>query len=218
MFCSNCGAADVSGRFCSNCGAPLAAPPPEGTPQQPAQVDWSNEVSYVALMRIPEVRERIARQTELAPHAMTGEEFLGVADKMLGPLTGSVIPTAPVAQLAMELWTRVGVKTGKIGQQAFQWPVGRVIVATLCSLGRRGMTVASVRQAEDGVTIEAQIPSDWRSLAGELAITVAREGTGSRVEAGTTVSGQLFDWGKSKGVLAHLFADVAELAEPSVVG
>jgi hypothetical protein len=186
MFCSNCGAAEVSGRFCSNCGAPLAAPP-QGPPQEPTQVDWSDEVSYVALMRIAEVRDRVARQTELAPHAMTGEEFMGAADKLLGPLTGSPIPTASIAPIAVALWTRVGVKTGKTQEQAFEWPVGRVIVAVLCSLGRRGMAVASVEQAADGVAIEAQIPSDWRSLAAELAVTVAREGSGTRVEAGTRV-------------------------------
>jgi hypothetical protein len=216
MFCSNCGARDVTGRFCSSCGAPLGQPVPSPAPA-PAPADWSDQVSYAALMAIPDVRERVARQADLAPHAMTGEEFLGLSDKVLGPLVGAKVPTAAIAPMAAALWTRVGVKTGKAETRVLPWPVGRVIVATLCSLGRRGMTVASVEQAEDGVAIEAQIPSDWRSLAAALAITVTRHGAGTRVEAGARISGQLFDWGKSKGVLASLFADIDELAPPEIV-
>jgi hypothetical protein len=225
LFCSQCGAADVTGNFCWQCGAALAAgaaPPPAAAERQPgpppASVDWSHETSYGALMRIPEVRERVSRQTTLAPHRMSGEEFLGFADKVIGPAMGMKVPMAPVAELVQPLYERMGVKTGKTRAERFQWPVGRVIVAVLCSLGRRGMTIASVHQAHDGCVIEAQIPSDWRSFAGTLLVTVSGDGDGTTVEGGTRVPGQLFDWGKSTAFLGDLFADVAELSPPDVVG
>ena len=225
MFCSNCGAPDVSGNFCARCGAPLgaasatAAPPPAGADREPGPVvDWSQEVSYAALVSIPEVRERVARQAELAPHRMSGEEFLQSADKVVGPLVGSPVGMATVAKLVVPIYTAIGVKTGKTAKQSFGLPVGRVTVAVLCSLGRRGMPLATVHQAADGCLFEAAIKSDFRSWGGKLAVTVERTPEGASVEAGTRIPAQLFDWGKSNAILRDLFADVTELAAPDVVG
>ena len=228
MFCSNCGAADVSGNFCWKCGSALEQPAEAEAASQgdtsaaqsdtsAAQSDWSEQVSYEALMQIPAVRERVGRQATLAPHRMSGEDFLKFADKVIGPALGIPVGVAGVAALAQPLYARIGVKTGKTRAEQVPWPVGRTIVAVLCSLARRGMTVASVYQAHDGCVIEAQIPSDWRSFAGTLVVTVARAGQGTDVEGGTRVPGQLFDWGKSRTFLDDLFADVAELAPADVV-
>ncbi len=54
MYCSNCGA-EASGNFCSKCGAPL-----KEVPHASADItqDWSREVRYEKLIRIPVVRIR----------------------------------------------------------------------------------------------------------------------------------------------------------------
>ena len=239
MFCSNCGA-DATGNYCWRCGTALAgaagppaaqparppAPPPSGPPQPGppppptaprADEDWAHETRYDALVAIPEVRERIARNADLAEKRMTGEEFLALADKIGGKAGLLPVPVAPVAQLVQPIYEDMGIRTGKTRAERVRWPVGRVIVAVLCSLARHGMTIRSVRQADDGCIVEAEIPSDVRSFGGTLVVTVGRANGTTDVEAATKIGGQLFDWGKSAACLRELFADIAELAPADVV-
>jgi hypothetical protein len=56
--------------------------------------------------------------------------------------------------------------------------------------------------------LTAAIPSDWRTFGGTLTVEVGRIPNGTAVEATATIPGQLFDWGKSKKVLATLIAEV----------
>jgi hypothetical protein len=93
-----------------------------------------------------------------------------------------------------------------------------VIVGVLCSLARRGEEISSVRQAEDGCTIEAVTPSSPVSFAGTLVISVRRDGAGVRVDAATTIRGQMFGWGRGKACLGNLFDDIAKFAPADVVG
>ena len=224
MFCSQCGA-EASGNYCWRCGAALgegddpspatpavASAPAPSTPP-PAGLDWSAETRYDALVAIPEVRARIARNADLSPKRMTGEQFLAIADKV----SGIPLPVAAVAELIQPFYDELGVRTGKTRVERVPWPVGRVLVAVLCSLGRRGMKIRSVRQADDGCTLEAAIPSDLRSSAGTLVVTVGRADGATDVEAATKIGGQMFDWGKSARCLRDLFADVGELAPSDVV-
>jgi hypothetical protein len=55
-------------------------------------------------------------------------------------------------------------------------------------------------------------------MVATLVATATRQGSGTRVEAAATAKGQMFDWGLSKSVLDHLFADIEKYAPPSVVG
>src|ERR1700683_615350 len=94
MFCSECGA-KAEGKFCSECGTPLArrtppiaAPLPSATPVRPLSVvptDWSDEIRYDVIVRQPDVRERIERHAKLAPKRMSGEDILGMYDKVASP-------------------------------------------------------------------------------------------------------------------------------------
>ena len=239
MFCSNCGA-EATGNFCWRCGTALAgapapgpappgrpaAPPPSGPPQpgpppppSAARTDeeWAHETRYEALVAIPEVRERIARNADLAETRMTGEEFLALADKIGGKAGLLPVPVAPVAELVQPIYEDLGVQTGKKRAERVPWPVGRVLVAVLCSLARRDMDIRSVRQADDGCVVEAEIPSDVRSFGGTLVVTVGAANGATDVEAATKIGGQLFDWGKSARCLRELYADIAELAPADVV-
>jgi len=85
-----------------------------------------------------------------------------------------------------------------------------VIVNVMATLARSGFHPKTVQQAQDGCTIEAVVPSDFRSSAGSLVVTVRRDPQGSEVEAATVIKGQLFDWGKSRAILDELFADLAK--------
>jgi hypothetical protein len=50
------------------------------------------------------------------------------------------------------------------------------------------------------------------SLKGELVVEVRAEGSATLVEAGLTIPGQVYDWGKSRRALVQLFDDLGRLS------
>ncbi|MGH7229908.1 MAG: zinc ribbon domain-containing protein [Nitrospiraceae bacterium] len=214
MFCSDCGA-EASGNFCWKCGAKLyqvgqaKSPSPTGVdPSHPVVVDWSNEVRYKILIAYPEVRDLLARQTSFAKKPISGEDFLASVDKVIE----FGVSVEQIARIAQPLATRLGIKTGKVRTEVFSLPPGRVIVGVLCSMARRGQSLHSVDQAQDGCAFEAAIPSDMWSFEGSLFVTVRRQKADTSVEAATRIPGQLFDWGKSQSILNDLFSDLPKIA------
>lgn len=103
---------------------------------------------------------------------------------------------------------RHGYRTGKSQAAEFTAPIGHVIAAVLCSLARNSQAVTKAEQLEDGCILTAGISSDWKTYGGNLTVDVRRIPQGTAVEATATIPGQLYDWGKSKKVLATLVADV----------
>ncbi len=209
MYCSNCGA-PAGGNFCSTCGARLTAP--AGPPPVPAEpfVVWTEDVRYAAVVAVPEVRAQIAAMTAHARKRITGEEFLKLVDLAFKPATGG-LQLAQVVAIAAPIYSRLGVNTGKQRSQVIAKPVGLVIADTLCSLARTGHTVSDVQQGQDGCVLECAVPSDLRSFAGALVVTISRlpgPPHGSTVTAATSIPGQLYDWGKSQRILDELFTDL----------
>jgi hypothetical protein len=211
MFCSRCGS-EASGNFCSKCGASLAIPPASATTASgtsagaPETDDWENEVRYDVLMQRPEVREMLLRQAAAAPKHASAEDFLASADKWLKPQ----VPLELISEVVVPLYSRLGVRAGKERREHLGLPSGRVIVNAMAAFARSGFHPKTVQQAQDGCTIEAAIPSDFRSFEGTLVVTVRREPQGSEVEAATVIKGQLFDWGKSRAILDEFFADLVK--------
>lgn len=203
MFCSECGK-QADGKFCWNCGAPLqggggAQPQASAAPA----TDWQDEVDYAKITQVPEVRDRLAKQKP-ATVRMTGEDFVESFDKLLK----SPVSLAPVMDVMQDVYGRLGIHTSKSRSQPYGQPVGRVIVAALCSLAKGGYTLQDVRQASDGCMLICAIPSDMFSLAGQLLVTIQRESQGASVHASTRIEGQMFDWGKSTRCLNELFKDI----------
>ncbi len=202
MYCDQCGV-EGDGKFCSSCGAPLQT----ARSQASQEGDWSEIIDYEVLLRMSEVRDLIARHAVQAKRRMTGEEFLRYCDKALVPLAG--VKLATLASVVQPIYARLGIKTGKKRSQLFNQPPGKILVAVLCSLARHGQDLRQVRQVQDGCIIEAAIPSDVWSFEGDLVITVSSGRSGTLVEAGTVIKGQLFDWGKSKRYLNGLLSDLS---------
>jgi hypothetical protein len=166
--------------------------------------NWEQDVRYEAILQHPGVRTTIERHAKLAPKRMTGEQFLALADKLV-PMGVSMETLAGIAQ---SLFTRLGLKTGKHRTQQVTAPAGRVLVRALCSLARRGQSLRSVSQADDGCLLEAALPSDMYSLEGDLLVSIRRQGPIASVDATAQIGGQLFDWGKSNRCLDQLFDDL----------
>jgi len=220
MFCSECGA-QASGRFCWRCGARVtggdqpasssatAAAVAPGHSHAPV-ADWSQETRYDALLSIPAVRARIAACAEGSDRPMSADQFLSLADKLAGPLLGMPVSFAAIAEVAEPLGKRLGVHTGKQREESFSQPAGEVLVAVLCALAHEAISITAVHQADDGCVLEVKVPSDFRAWGAKALVTVTRRPEGTLVQVAVTVSGQLFDWGRSRGVLEGLFAAIAE--------
>ena len=201
MYCSNCGA-EATGNFCSKCGTSFSN---VGRPVKSSNnSDWSNEVRYEVLVRIPEVREKISRHAGMAKKGFSSEEFLAFMDK-IAPLGFSIEKLGSVVQ---PIYSQLGIKTGKEQMEIIASPPGTVIVSTICSLARHGQVLQRVNQFDDGCLIEAVLPSDMWSFEGNVLASIRSEGIGSRVEVATVIKGQLFDWGKSKRCLETIFTDI----------
>jgi hypothetical protein len=206
MFCCQCGV-KAAGKFCSACGAPLLAvvPGPELDDPQPL-VDWSTLVDYEALLRVPQVRDRITKSAAQSKKRMTGEEFIDMYGAALGKLNGVPLPKlGKLAPYVQSMWAKLGMKTGKSRSQSFAAPPGAIIVTLLCWLARGGHELRSVEQLTDGCVLRASLPSDLFSLEGDLIIAVTRQPGGARVDANTDIPGQITDWGKSTRRLAAMF-------------
>lgn len=206
MYCSECGV-PAQGKFCANCGTALLQSIVTASASNIVPSMWADTVNYEAIVRVPEVRTMVARAAEQATQRLSGEDFLKFCDKAFAPLYGGV-PVGKLASIAQPLYSTMGLNTGKEQRRIFPKPPGRVIVALLCSLARRGRPLRQVRQAADGCMFEATLPSDVWSFAGDLLVEVRADAAGTAVEARTVVKGQLFDWGKSKRCLEELLSDL----------
>ncbi|MBL8799908.1 MAG: hypothetical protein JNM56_38860 [Planctomycetia bacterium] len=217
MFCANCGQ-QASGNFCSHCGTRLNQPvlslvkPPEDEVADILDVlpveDWSHEVDYEKLVKIPEVKDMLALCASQARKGMTGEQFLEIYDKLFKP----PISTKKMAEIGTPIYAQLGWETGKSRQGRVALPTGTVIVSVLCVLARNGQAIKQVHQLSDGCILHAVLPSNLFSLEGELMISLRRHGPATLVEATTRIPGQFYDWGKSERCLNGLFGEIGAAA------
>ena len=213
MFCSECGK-EAQGNFCWSCGARLAkgAENEHANDVSDVDVDWTRLTDYQTLLRVREVRDRIAKHAAMCKTKFSGEQFLECCDKVLTPITGG-LPFTLIAGIAQPISERLGLKMSKTQSERLAEPPGKVIVALLCSLARNGQKLGQVDQAANGCTVHAAMPSDMWSLKGDLIVEVRAEGATTNVEAGLTIPGQVYDWGKSQRALRQLFSDLAQLSK-----
>jgi hypothetical protein len=227
MFCSECGK-PAAGKFCSNCGTPLTAAAtalsvaaPVSTPSAgvatvpPAPhlqlaletvlvVDWENEWRYDELIKVPEVRQTIERHTKMARTPISGEQFSKIADKILQ----NPLPSDKLAAFAQPIFGSFGIRTGKERSALIDAPIGRAMLRVLCSLARHGQSLRRVKQDSDGCVFDAMLPSDPMSLEGDLNVSVHRRNSRTEVTASTNITGQIYDWGKSRRCLDVFFDDL----------
>jgi hypothetical protein len=114
-----------------------------------------------------------------------------------------------VASILAPIFSHLGIQTGNSRMEVMSAQIGKTLVGILCWLARSGLTLQKVHQGEDGCVLQAVIPSDLWSWEGILVLAVQRDRAGTRVEAATEISGQLYDWGKSRQYLNQLFDELA---------
>lgn len=205
MFCSNCGK-PASGNFCSGCGHALQAE--FADPADVVLLDWSNEVNYELLIAVPEVRDRIAAAGRLHRKQMSAEQFLKVYDLVVP--TG--VPMEKLIDFARPLYSKLGMNMDKTTSRRLSMPAGKALVGALCAMAKNGTELQSVEQAEDGCTLNANMPSSIWSFAGDLRVSVQRDGRATLVETNIKIPGQKFDWGKSQRLMDDLFDSIPAFA------
>ena len=196
MFCSNCGK-KVSGNFCSTCGASLDA---LVSHECSTISGWENTHSFSQLIQSSKVRNLLEFYASQSRKNMSASEILNKYDQLLGPITGGV-PLELISTLIVPLYSKIGVKMGKNLQFSLDMPVGKVIVSSLCSMALQGWVVEKVDQGKDGCIIEGVVPSDLFSWEGKFVGGIFGDESASQINAGITIKGQLYDWGKSKRAL-----------------
>jgi len=175
---------------------------------RPSAADWSDEVCYERLLSHEEVRRLLLTAGRQRRPELSGEQFLAAFDALV-PVGFSL---EKLCAILSPLYARMGIKTGKSSTQRYVLPPGRVLVAVFCSLAGQGIVLSRVDQAADGCVLTATIPSNIWSFAGELVVGVHRDATATVVEAAAQIPGQLYDWGKSKRILEHLFRETQAFA------
>jgi hypothetical protein len=223
MYCSECGK-PATGKFCSNCGSPLAgspavaitattAPPPlpvthfvAGSVPAPHVpfVDWELEWRYEELVKVPEVQQTIERHIKMARTPISAEQFTKFADRVLQ----NPVPTDKLAAFAQPIMGSFGIRTGKERSATIDVPIGRGMLRVLCSLARHGQSLRGVKQGPEGCVFDALLPSDPMSLEGDLTVSVQRRNSKTEVTAATNITGQIYDWGKSRRCLDVFFGDL----------
>lgn len=211
-YCVHCGA-DGALAFCPRCGlAQLSHAAGAESPELPVQPvgDWTVSVHYEQILAHAEPRQRIADVSKGVREGITGENLLAVFDAV-NP-TG--ISFEKLAQAVVPICDKMGLHTGHRSQCVFDAPPGRLLLATLCTLAANALVVDQVDQQASQCALTATIPSGMITNRGKLHVLVEDCQRYSQLSLGVRIAGQWYDWGKSKRMIAAIFAAVdADLAD-----
>jgi hypothetical protein len=89
-------------------------------------------------------------------------------------------------------------------QAIWQFDAGRVLLATLCSLAFKSLEVTDVQHEKDSCLLSTKIPIGIITNPGKVAIKIETNSGWVRATMSVTISGQWYDWGKSKRLLEDL--------------
>lgn len=221
MYCVHCGA-DNAATFCAACGrrqhvdrkvqfesdvveADLSDSDPSSASSDGSTVQssicWTESIQYETVLANPEPRERISAAGRRATEGVTGDDLLAVFDAVspigfsLGKFTNAILP----------IYDKLGIKTDRESQAMFDAPPGRVMLAVLCTLAAKSLAIADVRQDPNKCSLSAEIPSGLITNRGKLHVLISVQDLDVQVSLATTISGQWYDFGKSKRLIDEMF-------------
>ena len=190
--------------------APAALPtPPPPQPRPSAETKWQRSLRYDLLLADTQVRAILRAQAQFVKPPTTGDVFLVALDKLAAAPMGS----APQSWLRsyQEVVAGFGIKTEKTRVQDFLAAPGVVLLAAICAAAREGMPLQGVRSSEESCALFAKLLRTTWSGEGEVLMTVACLGAGTRIEASTRIPGVIYDYGKSNRKLDSLFRSIQSL-------
>jgi hypothetical protein len=95
----------------------------------------------------------------------------------------------------------------------FNLPIGRAMVAVLCSFESRGQQLIDFDQQAEGCVLLAKMPLKLLSATGELAVDLRKEGGGSGATAGVRIPGMRSHRTRSvRKTIDALYSDIPRIA------
>jgi hypothetical protein len=214
MYCIHCGVAGAA-VFCPACGQKqevqstpnarvddddVILKPIPVEPKMKPQVDWTTTLSYDVVLAAPEAQQRIAAANPGDTQGLTAEDLLKIFDAVsplgvsLEKLNGALMP----------ICDKIGIKMQRAAGAIYQGPPGRVLLATLCALSASGLEITEAHQRSDECGLIAKIPYGFYTNPGQLLASLRVIEGSVMVQIEARISGQYYDWGKSKRLIAHL--------------
>jgi len=203
MYCHNCGN-KVIGNYCSSCGTKINGENSFNTP-----TNWALEQNFDELIKYPEVRALVSAYAEKSSKSLSAKEFLGLVDLAFAPIGG--LSLRKLTDVMVPVYQKSGISTGKSAKEKFNQSVQLVVVKCLCSLAINGYPLESSDKAINGLVLTAKIPSDMWTWGGNILITIEDFSSYTEVNIDAKIKGQLYDWGKSKGVIKKIFSDIENM-------
>ncbi|TWU57640.1 hypothetical protein [Rubripirellula reticaptiva] len=223
MFCVHCGA-DGAAKFCSACGKNQSPASLSGDPGGifssddqllveneiveavlvDESADWTNSIHYQTVLDHPVARARIAASAKIAKPGVTGEDLLEVFDAVspigfsLGKFTKAILP----------IYDKLGIKMDRQTQGVFDTSPGRLMLAVLCTIASKAWVIDEVHQSIDQCSLSTELPSGLITNRGRLHVLIEACDGYCRITFNATISGQLYDWGKSNRLMSDMFSDI----------
>jgi hypothetical protein len=167
----------------------------------PKSVCWTESLQYDVVLASPEPRKRISAASRDARKGVTGEDLLAVFDAVspigfsLGKLSNAILP----------IYDKLGIKIDRESQALFDAPPGRVILAVLCTLATKSLAIADVRQDSSRCSLSADLPWGLMTNPGKLHALIMADDPYIRVSIAMRISGQWYDFGKTKRLIDEMF-------------
>lgn len=91
------------------------------------------------------------------------------------------------------------------------------MLAALSSLAFKSLAIDAVEQGTNQCLLISKIPSGLITNRGQLSILLERHSAAIRLVMSTTLSAQLYDWGKSKGLQQEFIALIRKYLHDQVI-
>jgi len=181
------------------------------TNEKPTQLsgNWTSEKNFEELIHYPEVRTLISQYASQSNNTLTAREFLGLADSAFDQKGESTLQK--LSDVIVPLYQNLGIGTGKSAHHRFNQSMQQVIVKSLCSLVRNGYPLNSFNKAINGIALTATIPADMWTWGGSILMSIEEVQSSTVVRIDAKIKGQLYDWGKSKGVINSVLSDIQQM-------
>ena len=136
----------------------------------------------------------------------------GISEETMGKIAGAAMGLpAGIGQMLMgsgeALGKSFGFSTKKAMSHDLAAPYGIAVHGLVLALQAERYGLSTAFDTPKGAYIECDMPRDFFSMGGTIALDIAEVAAGSiRIGAACEVPGQKFDWGKSNRAMTEIFA------------
>ncbi|NQZ45459.1 MAG: hypothetical protein HRT65_14225 [Flavobacteriaceae bacterium] len=200
MFCHHCGF-ETEEAICPNCGTVIVRP------ESKIITAWRHETNIAKVARHTDILDYIHTYAKRSNERIDSQYILDKLDLVFGTFTG--LSTNLIMEIAVPIYSKLGVKTAKRKTATFDLPMNEVFVRVLCAISaNKKLDFNEFHQAKDGILIVGDLKPDLLSFKGTLVITLTQQKERVQAEFNAVIKGQLYDYGKNDRIISKLLADI----------